>query len=65
MRKFRCLQPDINMNPLEIVRTEKEILDEYYETWKKLMKKVGRQEMISKDNCINDWVTTHWAEEIK
>jgi hypothetical protein len=37
------------------------ILADYWTDWCELMRKAGREPQISKNNCINDWATTHWA----
>ena len=44
-----------------VTKSEDEILDEYYEYWVSRMKRVNKEDLISKDNCINDWVVVHWA----
>ena len=31
----------------------------------KKMKELGREHLISKENCIEDWVTVHWAYEVQ
>lgn len=45
--------------PLEM--TEDEILLNYYPSWCSKMKALGRDALISKERCIKDWVTVHWA----
>lgn len=45
--------------PLEM--TEDEILLNYYPSWCSKMKALGRDTLISKERCIEDWVTVHWA----
>jgi hypothetical protein len=48
-----------------IVRTEEEILKEYWDRWVYEKVKLGWLiSMISQDQCILDWVRTHDAEEI-
>lgn len=44
-----------------ITMTEQEILDEYYPYWQERMWKVGKADLISPQNCIEDWVVVHWA----
>lgn len=48
-----------------VVKNEKQILDEYWDYWKERMeKKYGKDhELITKENCIEDWTIIHWAEE--
>jgi hypothetical protein len=41
--------------------SEKQILADYFPYWKKRMIEVGREHLITRQNCIDDWVTLHWA----
>ncbi len=41
--------------------SEKRILADYFPYWSKRMREVGREHLITKQNCIDDWVTLHWA----
>lgn len=45
--------------------TRQEILDAYYDSWKKKMIKVGKEHLISEDNCVQDWVVVNWAREVE
>jgi hypothetical protein len=47
--------------------TEQQILDVYWENWNKLMiAKYGEgHELITKENCIYDWIVVNWAWEKK
>lgn len=47
--------------------TEDEILEEYWGWWsEKMVKKYGYgHELITKENCIEDWLVTNWAWEKK
>lgn len=47
--------------PLEI--TEEQILDTYYPFWSGELRKLGREDLISEKNCIEDWVVVNWAWE--
>jgi hypothetical protein len=49
---------------VEVVVTEEEILATYYPWWQGQMRRVGREALISPENCIEDWVVAHWAEEV-
>jgi hypothetical protein len=46
-----------------VTYSEDEIIDMFYESWKKEMEKIGKAEFISKEECILDWVAVHWAWE--
>ena len=55
------------------VVTEKEIFDTYYHHWCYLMKKKylstganpPTDEVLCFDHCLEDWMTVHWAWEVK
>ena len=55
-------QPYVNK---VITVTDDEIIDMYWGWWKKQIKKVGRHHLLTRENCIQDFVTEHWAWEIK
>lgn len=46
------------------IMSEEAILAEYGPYWsKRMLLKHGKMiKEINKENCIQDWVTTHWAE---
>lgn len=48
-----------------VEKTEKEILKDYWDWWyAKMITKYGEDdELITEENCIQDWVTMHWAWE--
>ena len=50
-------------NPCEI--TEDEIIDQYWKYWYiEMKKKYGDDEtLITRQNCIDDWVMVNWAWE--
>jgi len=50
-------------NPIEI--SEVEILNTFYFNWCLKMREKGMGDIISKERCIEDWVTIHHAWEIK
>jgi hypothetical protein len=45
--------------------TEKEILDQYWDSWKsRMIQKFGLcHKDITQENCIDEWVVVHWAWE--
>lgn len=61
MTKWCMVEPDSNFEPVYSIYTEEEILDHYYEHWKRGMISVGKRHLISKERCIEDWATVHWA----
>ena len=48
-------------------RTEEEILNEYWGWWEeKMIAKYGRgHHLVRPEICIEDWVVTHYAYEVK
>lgn len=48
---------------LEIVYDEDRIIAEYYEYWSHMMRTKDMEHMISRENCIEDWVIINWAEK--
>lgn len=52
--------PEGNVN---IEMSEKQILDSYKEWWSEQMIKVGKANLISDENCIDDWIVVNWANE--
>ena len=67
MTTYSFIEPDSKGEPVEIIYNEAEILFEYWPYWKEQMvKKYGdNHELITEENCIQDWVTVNWATEIK
>ena len=55
--------------PVIITKSEQEIIDEYYDFWyDRMCKKFGKEHVdanYAKQDCIDDWVVTHWAWEIE
>lgn len=45
----------------EVTMTEKQIIEKYYDDWCERVEKAGKKDMISMDNCIQDWVAVNWA----
>ena len=46
---------------IQMVVSEDEIRDTFYPTWRKKMWKLGRGRLATWKNCLDDWVTVHWA----
>ena len=67
MRKFKIQYPDETGEDVVEIITEHDILyGGWYEEWEaKMIRKFGEgHEWITKENCIDDYVIIHWAEEI-
>lgn len=60
MRTFRYVDQDG-----EHTVTEEEILKDFYPEWCKLMRKAGKEHLISEANCVDDYLVVHWAWEVE
>lgn len=67
MKRYKYVEPDENDQVKEVILTEDDILKEYWEFWsRKMSEKYGSDhEQITEKNCIEDWLVTHWATEVK
>ena len=67
MKSYRYVEPDENDQVKEVILTEEDILKEYWEFWsRKMAEKFGpNHELITTENCIEDWLVSHWATEVK
>lgn len=72
MRRWVYYEPDEYNNDVTIIINEDYILNDYYNYWCRKMK--GRlteeaynslSEVDKKEMCIEDFVSLHWAREIK
>jgi len=63
MRYYSYVVPDDNEFEItKLVYSEMEVLEEFWLTWSTEMKGNGYSELISYQNCIDDWCTMHWAQ---
>ena len=61
MRYYSYIESEDDVNITKLVYSEKEILDEFWLMWSTEMKGNGFADLISFQNCIDDWCTMHWA----
>ncbi len=64
MRTWRWVEPGENNEPVYQTMTDADILREYFPYWKQQMERVCLQDLISEQNCIDDFVVVHWAEQV-
>jgi len=67
VRRWRYVTPGDFGNhgePVIVEMSEAEIIATYYPYWQEQMRRVGKESQISEQECINDWVVVHWAEEV-
>jgi hypothetical protein len=48
---------------VEETLSEAMILHYYFPHWSEQMHKIGKDDMISEELCLEDWVVVHWAWE--
>jgi hypothetical protein len=67
LRKFKYVEPDEDDQVKEVILTEEDIMAEYWEFWsRKMAEKFGEDhELITQQNCLEDWLVSHWAFEVK
>jgi hypothetical protein len=67
VRTWKYVEPTAadDPTPIEVFVTEEEILRDFFPFWSAQMIRVGKQELISPENCIDDWVVVHWAELVQ
>lgn len=70
MRYYTFAQPVNEVgDPEYVTMSEDEIRKEYYPYWyRKMCEKFGKEHVdktYSFENCLEDWITVHWAWESK
>jgi len=69
VKYWTYIEPKDDWSPLYLTYSEDEIIEQYYPYWySKMCKKFGKEVVdrdYSKQDCIQDWVVTHWAWESK
>ena len=66
VRYFRYLEPadpeQGNWEPVELVISETEILEDYWPWWSQKMLALGREP--TQEDCIRDFLAVNWADEL-
>ena len=65
MRRFRYTEPGEESTHRTVTLTEEEILREYRPYWVQQMIDKGLGYMVDEESCLDDWITSHWAWELK
>jgi len=60
MKSYLSCDPDGDQ-----VLTEDQIIAEFWDYWCTQMRRVGKEDMITRERCLEDWITINWAEEVK
>lgn len=42
---------------------QEQILKAYWKSWNVKMFQSGHGDLVTQERCIEDWITTHWAQE--
>ena len=66
MRYFFYYEPieDGTTGKTIIITSEEIISGQYWSSWTAKLKSLNREHLISKQNCIDDFCTINWAQEI-
>ena len=65
MKYWRISFPGEFGQHVEEVWSEEQILASYMPYWTSRMIEVGKQDLISRERCLDDWIVVHWACEAK
>ena len=60
MRYFKYCEPGCDK-----IISEARIIKEWFPYWEKQMKRANKKDLISYENCIEDFCNVHWAYEVK
>jgi|AntDeeMinimDraft_6_1070357.scaffolds.fasta_scaffold07717_1 hypothetical protein len=63
MKHYKICYPDDEGNNVDEILSERDIIKQYFDFWSRRMSAVGKEHLISYENCIEDWVVVNWAEE--
>lgn len=63
MRWYTYNEPSDNGDNEVHTVNEEWIMVNYFPWWSGEMRRRGKGPQISKENCIEDWIVTHWAWE--
>lgn len=65
MRTFEYVEQGWNGGPVTVRKTEQEILEMYFPYWSEQMKRAGKEDQITREACLTDWVVVNWAHEVQ
>lgn len=63
MKYWTIIYPGEHGQHVQETFSEDQIIASYFEYWKSKMIKVNKQDLITFENCIEDWKIIHWACE--
>ena len=69
MRYFSCAEYGLNVDGDILTMSEEEIRETYYPYWyERMCAKFGKDHVdqtYSFEDCLDDWIITNWAWEVK
>lgn len=48
-----------------VIMSEREIFDVYFSRWAEMMMNIGKQELSTRENCIDEWIIVNWASKVE
>jgi hypothetical protein len=60
MKYWKYVNDDVGGFEYSVI-SEAEIIRDFYPEWKQVMQEMGREDEISHDNCIQEWVAYYSA----
>lgn len=60
-RQWQWNEPGDHGEPVVRTITESEIREQYWPWWQEQMRKVGKEDQISFEMCVDDFCVVHWA----
>jgi hypothetical protein len=64
MRHYKWNEMGADGGNIVCEATDAEILKMYYPYWCEQMRKVGRENLISEEACLEDFIVVNWAWEV-
>ena len=64
MRYWMICYPGEHGQHVQETFSEEQIIKSYYSYWIHKMVEANKHELITEENCIEDWKIVHWAEEV-
>jgi hypothetical protein len=65
MKTFKYNELGIHGINEVVVISFDQIITDYFEYWCEKMKRIGKEDLISKERCVEDFCVVHWAWEDK
>lgn len=63
MKYYTIVYPGEFNQHIQETFSEEQIIKSYFDYWSGKMKEIGKEHMINREKCIEDWAVIHWAVE--